>query len=78
MTNISLADITIHIDEIMDDEKRAKVENNLRSIDGVISVQSSKETPHLFIVKYDPDHARSKEILDIVLGEHLHAELLGL
>ena len=78
MSNIKLADVTVHVDETLDAATRAKLEEDLRSQDGVISVHSSEETPHLIVVTYDPDHTKSREILGIVLGEQLHAELIGL
>jgi len=78
MANIYLADVTVHVDETLDGETRAKLEEDLRSLEAVVSVHSSEETPHLIVVTYDPEHTRSKEILGIVLGEQLHAELIGL
>ena len=78
MSIIKLADVTVHVDETIDAETRAKLEEDLRAQDGVISVHSSEGTPHLIVVTYDPDHTKSKEILGIVLSEHLHAELIGL
>ena len=78
MSIIKLADVTVHVDEMLDAATRAKLEDDLRSQDGVISVHSSEKTPHLIVVTYDPDHAKSKQILGVVLGEHLHAELVGL
>ena len=78
MTTINLADVVVHVDETLDAEARAKLEKDLRSQDGVLSLQSSEKTPHLIVVKYDPFHTKSKEILEVVLGEHLHAELIGL
>ena len=78
MANISLADVTLHVDENMDKGTRAKLENDLRSQDGVVSVHLSEQTPHLIVVTYDPDHARSKDVLRTVLQDHLHAELIGI
>jgi hypothetical protein len=78
MTNILLTDVTVHVDESVDKETRAKLENDLRSKDGVVSVHSSEQTPHLIVVTYDPGHATGKDILRVVLGDHLHAELIGL
>ena len=78
MANISLADVTIHVDESMDKAARAKLEKDLRSQDGVISVRTSEQTPHLVVVTYDPDHASSKGLLKVVVGEQLHGELIGL
>lgn len=77
MASISTVDVTIHVDETLDHAARSKLENDLRSQDGVTGVQSSEKAPHLLIVRYDPSHATSKNILKVVLGEHLHAELIG-
>jgi len=78
MGNIFMADVTLHIDENMDASTRTKLENDLRSQEGVVSVHFSEKTPHLMVVTYDPDHARAKDALKVVLGDHLHGELIGL
>ena len=78
MSNIKLADVTVHVDETLDAATRTKLEEDLRAQDGVVSVHSSEGTPHLVVVTYDPDHTKSNEILGVVLGEQLHAELIGL
>jgi hypothetical protein len=78
MNNINLADVTFHVDENLDAESRAKLEDDLRAQEGVVSIHSSEKTPHLIVVTYDPGHARSKELLQVVLGENLHAEMIGL
>lgn len=78
MAAISLADMTIHVDETLDKDARAKLEQDLRALEGVVSACSSEHTPHLVTVIFDPKHARSKDVLKVVLGEHLHAELVGL
>ncbi len=78
MTNINLADVTFHVDENLDADARARLEDDLRSQEGVVSIHSSEKTPHLIVVTYDPSHAKSKELLQVVLGEDLHAEMIGL
>ncbi len=78
MANIFLTDVTIHVDENMDKDTRTKLENDLRSQEGIVSVHFSEKTPHLIVVTYDPAHARSKDALKVVLGDHLHGELIGL
>lgn len=78
MANLHLADLTLHVDEILEKETRAQLEKDLRSLEGVTSVRSSGKTPHLIVVTYDPHHAKSKDILKVALGEHLHAQLIGL
>ena len=78
MANMYIADVTVHVDETMSKEIRAKLESDLRSQDGVVSVQASEKAPHLLIVKYDSNHLTSKSILKVVLGDRLHAELVGI
>ncbi len=78
MANIQLVDVTVHVDETLTDEKRAQLEKDLRALDGVISVHTSKQTPHLAVVTYDPEHMKNREIIRAVLGERLHAQLIGL
>lgn len=78
MTKIRVADVTLHVDETLEKETRVKLEKDLRALEGVTSISSSKKTPHLIVVKYDPLHARSEDILRVVLGEHLHGQLIGL
>jgi hypothetical protein len=78
MASLRLADLTLHVDEILEKETRARLEKDLRSLEGVTSVRSSSKTPHLIVVTYDPHHAKAKDILKVALGEHLHAQLIGL
>ncbi len=78
MAYISIPDITLHVDETLSKESRAKLEKSLRSQPGVISVESSPKATHLMVVKYDPNHATSKALVKVVLGEGLHAEIFGL
>lgn len=78
MSDIKLSDVTIHVDETMDSGAREKLEAELRTQEGVISVHTSEKTPHLLVVTYDPEHTRSREILNVIMSEHLHAELIGI
>ena len=77
MANIHVADVTLHVDEVLEKETRAKVEQDLRSLEGVTGVRSSKSAPHLIVISYDARHVKSKDILRCVLGDRLHAELIG-
>jgi 3-dehydroquinate dehydratase len=76
--NISLVDITLHVDENLNNEQKETIEESLRSLDGVISVHNSEKTPHLTIVQYNPDKMDSKRILKRVTDQGAHAELIGL
>lgn len=78
MKDISLVAVTVHVDESMSKDKMAKLEDALRAREGVVSVHSSEKTPHLVVVTYDPAHATGRKVLETVMGERLHAELIGL
>jgi len=76
--NIQLADVTLHIDEKLGPIDRGRLEEVLRSIDGVVSVHNPAEKPHLAVVEYVPDKTSSINILSTVRGVGMHAELIGL
>ena len=76
--NISLVDVTTHIDENLNAEQKGTLEESLRTLDGVVSVHNSEKTPHLSIVQYNPDKIDSKSILKRITDQGAHAELIGL
>jgi len=76
--NIDLADITLHVDETLDAEGLAKLENAFRQREGVVSVHVEQKHPHLFILEYNPKLVHSKDLLKISEFQGLHAELIGL
>jgi hypothetical protein len=76
--DIELADVTIHIDETIDAAGREKLEAAWRARDGVVSVHWDEKKGHLAIVEYNPAKVASQDLHDIVLGNGLHAELVGL
>ena len=76
--DIQLADIVVHIDEALEPERRSEIEAQLRTIDGVVSVNNPDEKPHLAIVEYNPDKTSSAVILNTVMDQGVRAELVGL
>jgi hypothetical protein len=76
--DIQLADVVVHIDQTLERERRAEIEEQLRAIDGVVSVRNPDDRPHLAIVEYNPDKTSSEVILSRVLTQGVHAELVGL
>lgn len=76
--DINLADVTIHIDETMDEEVQVKLEEAIRNRDGVVSVRINPDRPHLVLVEYNPRMIRSLDLLDITKFQGLHGELVGL
>jgi len=78
MNNIQLTDVTIHVDESLDEDCRQDVETSLRAMDGVVSVQNPDAHPHLVMVEYNPTETSSSHLLSGVTDQGYHAELIGL
>lgn len=77
MAKIFVTDVTLHVDELMEKQTRTQLEKHLRSLDGVKSVRSSKKAPHLIFVTYEMGHVKNQDILKLVLGDRLHAEIIS-
>lgn len=75
---MEMTDVTIHIDETIDHERRTEIADTIRAHKGVMAVAHHDEKPHLMIIEYDPDTVTSQELLQIVLDQGVHAELIGL
>jgi hypothetical protein len=76
--SIALSDVLIHIDEELSAERRQAVEDRLRDLDGVVSVKIPDDRPHLTLVEYLQEKIDSQRLLRVVIGEGVHAELIGL
>jgi len=76
--DIQLADVTLHIDEALDVEERQLVGEQLRALDGVVSVHNPDAKPHLTVVEYNPAKLKASQLLETVKGTGVHAELIGL
>lgn len=73
-----MADITLHIDENITGESRNILIEKIRQCEGVSSVQSSNSQSHLLIVNYDSKVITSAELLDVLMEQGLHGELVGM
>jgi hypothetical protein len=76
--DIQLADVTLHVDENLDAVGRGRIEEKVRSLDGVVSFHNPDDRPHLAVVEYNPEKVKSAAILEAVKSEGVHAELIGL
>ena len=76
--DIDLADVTLHIDEALDADERATVVEQLRALDGVVSVHNPDSKSHLTVVEYNPAKIDAGQLLKTVQSRGLHAELIGL
>ncbi len=76
--DIDLADVTVHIDESLDEEGRRKLEEAFRIRDGVVSVRINPDRPHLVSIEYNPKVIKSRDLVDIPRFQGLRGELVGL
>ena len=72
-----VSDVTLHIDETLNDRELVNLEQTIRSDYGVISVGHSANDRHIVVVLYDPETIRGKDILNRVTSQGFHGELIG-
>jgi hypothetical protein len=75
---MDMADVTVHIDETIDHDRRTQIADTVRGRNGVMAVAHHDDEPHLMIVEYDPATVTSRVLLQVVLDQGVHAELIGL
>ncbi len=73
----TVCDITVHIDETLNDRELVNLEEAIRSDYGVVSVGHNQDR-HMVFVLYDPAVLKGKDILGRVINQGFHAELIGL
>jgi hypothetical protein len=74
----NIADVVLHIDEMLPPEQVKTLERHLYEMGGVIEAFNREDRPNLIQVKYDTGRVRSRDILLKVRKEGIHAELIGL
>lgn len=63
-TDISIADIVVHLHPDATPGCRGQIEEGLRSKDGVVSVHfNEEEHPHALVVAYNPEAVNSETLL---------------
>lgn len=74
----SIADVLVHIDENLSQERLHEVESLIEAESGIVSACGRDDKPHLVVVTYDPDQIDSQTILHKVEAQGCHAELIGM
>lgn len=76
---MAMTDVLIHVHPDLPAETRAKVEQEVKALGGVISACfTKKEHPHAMMVEYDPDAVGDARILEAVKHYDPAATLVGL
>lgn len=73
----TVCDVTVHIDEALNDRELVNLEQAIRSDEGVVSVGHNEKDKHFMVVLYDPEEIRGKDILGRVTDQGFHGELIG-
>jgi hypothetical protein len=72
-----MSDITVHIDEKLDETSLGVLQYDLSHLRGVREVNADGNRPHLMVVHYDHRELDSRRILSEFQGHGYHAELIG-
>jgi len=74
---MSISDVMIHINESLSVEARSSLEDEMRTIDGVVSPRFSPNKEHLMIVAFDPAKTTSMALLEKTRLAGYTAQLIG-
>jgi len=75
---MDMVDILINVHPNLSVGERSQLDDDLRAIDGVLSVHFSVEHPHLLTVEYNPAQTSSDTLLAHVGERGIEASKIGL
>jgi hypothetical protein len=75
--DLKKADLSIHIDEVLEPALMASLVDDLTHLGGVLGVHSGMDQEHDVLVEYNTYACSSREILNRLQGQALHAHLMG-
>ena len=70
-------DVVLHVNEALDEQARHGLEDQMRTIDGVIAPRFNDRRTHLMIVAYDPDRISAVGLRNEVQQRGYHAQHCG-
>jgi len=76
--NSEHVNLVVHIDENLSDHEIHDLEQDLAFTPGITSACIHERRRHLMVVDYDPEQARSIDILANLQQHGYHAELVGI
>jgi hypothetical protein len=76
--SVNVADVLVHIDEILPPDQLKTLENHLYKMGGILKATNQDDKPNLIQVVYDSGKVQARDILFKVESEGLNAELVGL
>jgi hypothetical protein len=73
-----LNEVVLHINETLDDAALRRIEDDVRQVEGVISVGHNQGKSHMVMVVYDSETTRASSILHSFRERGLHAQVVGM
>ena len=70
-------DIVVHIDELLDEQNKQRIEQAMLKATGVERAHFNNERQHLLIVGYNPAQTNSSKIFKLVKQQQINAQLIG-
>ena len=67
----------IHVDETLDEARRSDLTGALEQHDGIYATVFCPLRYHLMLINYDREQLSSQDILGLVSGERVTAQLIG-
>lgn len=74
----NLNEIMLHIDETLDDDAMYRLEEDMRTDSGVVSVGHNARQSHMIMVVYDSESTQASNLLRRVEHMGLHGQIIGL
>ena len=74
---MTISDVVIHVNESLNPQSRHELEDQMRTIDGVIAPRFNERTPHLMIVAYNADNTNAHALLDGVRHNGYSGQVVG-
>ena len=75
---MNITDILVHITDTMNQGQRQKVEETLRSMEGIIAPRFVTDRKHFMMVAYNPEKMRSDTLHQAFTRMGLQAKLIGM
>jgi len=69
--------IVLHIDEELDQNSREQMEKALSQSHGIVAAHINSNRHHLMLVDYEPQQLNTTDVLNQVIQQGVHAELVG-
>ena len=74
---MNISDVMIHINETLSLEARTSLEEEMRTIEGVVSPRFSPDKEHLLLIAFVPEKTSSQILLNKARSAGYTAQLIG-